>query len=293
MSTSAGDPRKPQLSDLDVERYVLGDLSASEVERLEHLHGDVLQCRADDLRVADEAFFRAHPPGAAARTIAARLEQSARAPRVEPGHWRWAVPTLVGAAVALALVWSLPGGSEGDLPAGNVDLAQPVSAEQTRLKGQDPKLLVYRKTRAGSGRERLQANALVSAGDVLQLAYVAGGRSDGVIISIDGRGSVTLHHPATPTASTKLEASGEQPLAKAFELDDAPEFERFIFVVAQAESGKSSPPTASGVLAAARAMAGRASNLRDAELVLPPGLSQQSFVVRKPAQLPGRPSPKK
>jgi hypothetical protein len=63
------------------------------------------------------------------------------------------------------------------------------------VKGLTPQVLLYR--RAAAGVERLLPGGVVREHDVLQLAYQAAGRHHGVIVSIDGRGTVTRHLPAT------------------------------------------------------------------------------------------------
>src|SRR5690606_26378921 len=76
--------------------------------------------------------------------------------------------------------------------------------------------------------------SLVRKGDVIQLRYHGGGHRYGVIASIDGAGVVTLHHPArddAPPTATALSAESTS-LPHAYELDDAPRFERFFFITA-------------------------------------------------------------
>lgn len=103
-----------------------------------------------------------------------------------------------------------------------------VEPESIGIKGLSPSLRMHRKTRAGS--ELLTAGALVRKGDTLQIRYVAAGKRFGVIASIDARGTVTLHLPETPGPAAALQRDGERSLPHAFELDDSPGFERFIFV---------------------------------------------------------------
>lgn len=124
--------------------------------------------------------------------------------------------------------------------------------ESIGIKGLRPALRIHRKTKAGS--ELLRPGAQVRKGDTLQLGYVAAGRRFGVIASIDGRGTVTLHLPEAPGTAAALERDGERPLPHAFELDDSPGFERFIFftsdspfataVVTQALKGGGNLPAA-------------------------------------------------
>jgi hypothetical protein len=95
-----------------------------------------------------------------------------------------------------------------------------------------PALRVYRKTNAGS--ELLAPRASVHRGDTLQLRYVAAGKRFGVIASIDARGQITFHLPEAPGQAVALERDGERALPHAYELDDSPGYERFLFVTADA-----------------------------------------------------------
>ncbi len=124
---------------------------------------------------------------------------------------------------------------------------------------------------------RLQPGAVVAPGDVVQVSYVAAGHRYGVVVSVDGRGSVTLHHPPRLEDVPKVRARGENPLSHAFELDDAPGFERFFFVTASGE-----PPDPGVVLEAAHRLArGGLVAARSEPLPLPNDLAQTSFLLRK------------
>ena len=105
-------------------------------------------------------------------------------------------------------------------------------AESIGVKGLKPSLRIHRKTKAGS--ELLRSGAPVRKGDILQLGYVAAGKRFGVIASIDARGTVTLHLPEFPGPAAALDRDGERALPHAYELDDSPGFERFIFVTSDA-----------------------------------------------------------
>ena len=65
-------------------------------------------------------------------------------------------------------------------------------------QGLEPSLTVYRRTDRGS--ETLADGAVARTGDLLRLGYTAAGRRYGVILSIDGRGAVTLHLPSSGRA---------------------------------------------------------------------------------------------
>src|SRR6185503_310143 len=77
----------------------------------------------------------------------------------------------------------------------------------TRLKGLAPQLLLYRE--AGQAEaERLAPGAVARPHDVVQIAYQAAGRRYGAIVSVDGRGVVTRHLPATGARAAELRPGG-------------------------------------------------------------------------------------
>jgi hypothetical protein len=99
--------------------------------------------------------------------------------------------------------------------------------EQTRIKG-PTRLSVY--VKKGNKSRPLSAGAAVRPGDQLQLAYWSEGQRYGVVASVDTRGTVTLHLPETPGTAPALTIGRETWLPHAFELDDSPGAERFVFV---------------------------------------------------------------
>ncbi len=95
------------------------------------------------------------------------------------------------------------------------------------VKG-DPSLRIHRQTK--SGTERLDRTSVLHKGDSLQIGYIASGKRFGIVASIDALGTVTLHLPEAPGPATVLEQNGLHNVPHAFELDDSPGFERFVFV---------------------------------------------------------------
>jgi hypothetical protein len=146
--------------------------------------------------------------------------------------------------------------------------------EVTRVKG-SARLLAFRQI--GEHAQRLEQDALVKAGDIVQLRYNAGGRGYGVIASIDGAGVVTLHYPASDAAPAEATALAPKltALPHAYELDDAPSFERFFFITADA------PIDVQQTLAALRVLASK-SDGATAPLELSRKLHQWSLRLRKP-----------
>ncbi|MBN2340393.1 MAG: DUF4384 domain-containing protein [Deltaproteobacteria bacterium] len=77
----------------------------------------------------------------------------------------------------------------------------------------------------------LQSGAQVFEGDRVQVQYRTTD-AYGVILSVDGRGVVSLHFPNHPERSTQI-PSGTHLLPFSFELDDAPGFETFFFITSR------------------------------------------------------------
>ncbi len=188
------------MSDLKLERMLLGEIPPEETD----------QVRLDALRRENQEILEAHPPA----QVVAEIERRRRRAEKRRGL-RIAAPALAAAMAAALIVLALP------------------PQETERPKGAVPYLVIDR--RAGDHADRLTSGATVESGDLLQISYVALGRPYGVIFSIDGRGVVTLHHPSSPKGPASLESPDHPvPLPTAYELDDAPSFERFFFVASPA-----------------------------------------------------------
>ena len=148
------------------------------------------------------------------------------------------------------------------------DHQTPVAGEP-RSKGSD-RIVVFRKR--AQAVEQLARGAPVADGDLIQIGYTAPSALYGVIFSVDGWGMVTLHHPARQDGATGLEPFGRQLLPYAFQLDNAPAFERILLVTGNR------PIDVSAVLAAGRAMAAQ----HRTQPALPRGLRvSDELVLRK------------
>ena len=257
------------LPDWLVERAALGEVAPAMRARLEGADPAALAAQIEALRAEDAAELRVHPAAPAVAAIGARAEAARRAHASRRRRAGAAALVAVGGVAAALLA------VRGDDGAGGAHgAARPGTAEEapetTRVKGAQ-RLTAYRKV--GDRAERLAPGAAVRAGDVLQLRYDGGGRSHGLIASIDGAGAVTLHFPAAADGSTALAASTSD-LPHAYALDDAPRFERFFFVT------DDEPIDVAAALGALRALARR----RDADraaLELPPRVRQVALLLRK------------
>jgi len=269
-----------RIPDWLLERIALGELPPEELAaaraRLEQEPGGLERLAA--LEADSRATLERLSPARVAREVDTRFRRGAPArPTPARSPWLTSAMGLVPVLAVLALFVIAqpdPGpdgtpGTPGSEPTGPLAGLDP---EPTRSKGLTPRLEVHRQR--AQADELLAEGALAVAGDVVQLAYVAAGHTHGVILSVDGRGSVTLHAPEHGAQAAALSPSGTQRLAGAYELDDAPRFERFFLVTSD------QPFAVEPVLEAARALAA-SPEAHTASLFLPEGLTQVSFTLQK------------
>ena len=262
--------RKPQTPDWLVERLALGELdaaAAADVRRRLAAEGRDADAELAALASSSREILEAHPPARIAAAVRARAQGSTEA---RPRRWLAALPLVLAGAAAVALVarptprgptvTATTGGDRGFYPTTNKGPA---------------KVHVYR--HGSDGAATLADGAPAASGDLVQLTYSAGeGGNFGALLSIDGRGQVTLHLPEAGAAlAPRLSAKGEVKLPSAYELDDAPSFERFFLVSSE------TPFPLSAVLDAARALAARPADARVQKLPLPASLVQDALTLEK------------
>jgi hypothetical protein len=185
----------------------------------------------------------------------------------------WPLPAAVAIGVVLgAVIWQTR--APFVMPA-------PSEAGTDRIKGTAaggrPTLAVYRRTSDGS--EQLADGTVAHAGDLIRVGYRSAGHSYGVIVSIDGAGTVTMHLPPAGTRAAALKSDATVLLDQAYELDDAPRWERFYFVAGDTAFD------AAPVLQAARDAAKTRGQQPPSDLSLPPkdaqSLEQAGFTIQK------------
>ncbi|NVJ26010.1 ActD-like protein [Myxococcus sp. AM011] len=269
-----------RIPDWLLERIALGELPPDELAAaralLEQEPGGLERLAA--LEADSRATLERLSPERVAREVDTRFRRGAQA-RQAPARSPWLTSAmgLVPVLAALALfVIAQPDSNPGGAPSSpGTETTGPVAGlepEPTRSKGLTPRLEVHRQR--AQADELLAEGASAVAGDVVQLAYVAAGRTHGVILSVDGRGSVTVHAPEQGAQAATLSPSGTHRLSGAYELDDAPRFERFFLVTSD------HPFAVEPVLEAARVLAA-SPEAHTASLFLPEGLTQVSFTLQK------------
>lgn len=239
--------------------------AAGELENAAELLTAAEKAEVEALRRENEMILASHPPAAVAEEVRRRLRLAeAREKRARRSIALVAAPIAAAAAAVVIAALSFDPVSSGSNPA--------IDVEPTRIKG-DRALSIHLKKEGRS--ERLAEGDAIRRGDLLQLAYGAGEKKYGVVVSIDGAGAATLHLPqSAQETSAKLEAR-ETELPFSYELDAAPDFERFFLITADA------PFSAEEIFRAAQALASDPNQARSSALRLPAEYFQTSVLLKK------------
>jgi len=200
-----------------LEKYILDELDSEEKYRVESAlkHNSELQKIIDNMIADNNKFDAAYPFNV---RISRNRKLKIRPVSLSRLYFNFAFASIVILSVALFLLPSYQ----------NQDILTSDGLEVTRLKGLTPALNIYRKS--DNHIESLNNNTRVFKKDSLQLSYFAGNAKHGLIFSLDGNKQITLHFPNSKTESTALQNDGEVQLPYSYELDNAPDYEKFFFL---------------------------------------------------------------
>lgn len=273
--------KKNRINEQILERYILGELPVEQRKEIEK------QAEKDaglkkDIRILQKSnrdILQHYSPAVIVPQIIGQyeteLKKSEKKRSGRPLFFRrllLASPAF--AAVLILILFILPAHRVDVNPAHGIN-----DKESTRIKGSSfydmskPHLVIHKQVTADR-IELLKNGAKAKSGDVVQLAYAVPETAFGVILSIDGSGVVTLHFPEEKSGPTALEKMKRIPLPHAYELDDAPEFERFFFITSKSEINTS------GILEKAALLAKNPVRARTCNIEVK-GMNQFSILIEK------------
>jgi hypothetical protein len=262
-----------KIPDYIIERYILDELPP---ERMKHIcslmrKDPTIERRIAKMQKSSEQILKRYPPESMVprminRASDASLSDALHGAKRIPGKY-YIFPSLAAFAILIivAVVPFIKGGYDSDW--------NPFMKDVTRIKGPDTAIYIYRRNR--SGAELLADNSLTREKDLLQVAYFSADNAHGVIVSIDGRGTVTLHYPAPPSKNTRIDRNRKVLLPTAYELDNATGYERFFFVTSR------NPVDIRLIYRAAEKLANNPSVAKTGQLTLDASFRQTSLVLRK------------
>lgn len=264
-----------QVRDWELERYLLGELPSTRMNEIKmQLETDSeFRKKLEALKRSNEQILKNYPPEAVLPQIKARLNTEREDKIQQPVFVKrliYVTPVLAAALVVFFFIFQNRGGQ----------ITQDIQGLQgTRIKGSEtidmskPHILIHRKI--DSDIELMKSGDRANVGDLLQIAYAPLGAAYGVIFSIDGRGVVTLHYPESVDEEPALEQDQRTLLPSSYELDDAPNFERFFFI-----TSKTSVDVRT-ILERAKTLALNPKKSETADLDLPHTYNQYSLLIKK------------
>jgi hypothetical protein len=262
ISAHTSDCSSGRVSDFTLERYLVGEVTAEEGNRIETalLKAESgLAGRLAELRRSNGEILGRYAPE---RIIPGIRGKTGRSPARPSALW-----ALCAAALILAVV--LP-----SLLVSKTRRDDPALTE--RAKG-GTELSVYLKP-AGSGNTadiKLTDEAVLREGNTIQLAYMVNGERYGVIFSIDGRSMVTVHYPYGAGQSTRLASGKRTFLEEAYTLDDAPDYERFFFIIGD------KPLDVEDIVVSAKELARNPQTAPERSAAVFKGYELKTFTLRK------------
>lgn len=215
-----------KIPDLYLEQFVLGELSVQKLEELrKQVKNDAeLRGRIEQIKHSNCQFFKDECNLENRGEINRRLIKPLVVVEKNYGMtWQYA---SVGAV--LVIVFFILPPVKPDLVKNDIENLIFEEPKNIRLKGIEPELHIYRKH--NDYIEQVLHNQLAKEDDLLQIKYQGAGYQYGMIFSIDGRGEITLHFPSSRQESNKIQSQGEIALPFSYQLDDAPNFERFFLI---------------------------------------------------------------
>jgi len=217
-----------EISDFTLEQYLLGELPKREQDKIEGLlaQDPGLQARIQRLDHHNQRFLGDHPASVVLKKAEFQPEATPPArnrPLPLPGF------ALAGLGVAamvlvLPLVFQNNPGPENRIKGGTGTSRGPSQTLDQASGGISVFLLL------GNSSVPLVNGTLAHDKDRIQVALKTVSDEYALLVSIDGTGRVTLHAPDSLKSPLKLATDVPVLLPFAYQLDDAPSFERFVLI---------------------------------------------------------------
>lgn len=225
-----------KISDFKLERYLLGELPEKEMRELQEreLSDEIFAARVREMREQGKRFLAENPFAALDDKLDA-IEDSKSSVNGQPNVlWLKVAAALVIALGIFSVVVLNRDVATYDNHSASMEVAMADVDNGTRIKGMQATLEVWKKT----GDSAVQMVNLGNAyeGDEIQLRYRVPQKCFGMLISMDGNGTITMHMGEGDKA-IELEPGKMTTLPFAYKLDNAPKFEKFFLLTSQNSFG--------------------------------------------------------
>ena len=221
-----------KISDFKLERYLLGELSEKEMRELQEreLSDEIFAARVAEMRLQGKRFVAENPFVALEAKMAAAEQSANDEHNVVSVRWLKVAAALVIALGVFSMVLLNRNVETFDSKDAAMQVAMADVDDGTRIKGMQASLEVWKKT----GDSAVQMVNLGDAheGDEIQLRYRVPQKCFGMLFSMDGNGTITMHM-GEGNKAIELEPGKMTTLPFAYKLDNAPKFEKFFLLTSQ------------------------------------------------------------
>ena len=219
-----------KISDFKLERYLLGVLPQNEMKALQQREAEdqIFAARVAEMREQGKRFVAENPFEA----LEAKMDAADEAAdgNVISGLWLKVAAALVIALGVFSMVVLNRNVETYSGESATMEVALANVDDGTRIKGMSASLEVWEKT--GDSAVQMVNLGDASEGDEIQLRYRVPQKCFGMLFSMDGNGTVTMHMGDGNNA-IELEPGKMTTLPFAYKLDNAPKFEKFFLLTSQ------------------------------------------------------------
>lgn len=235
------------IPDWKLEKYLTGDLPAEEMREIREMEAtdEIFAGRVKMLREDNAAILKRLPFEKLSEKIAMMPGRSnAGAGNTVRVNFRLvklaAAAALVLAVVTVALFSQRSLSEQGGTvlaTAANTQVMEVAMADVSgddgvRIKGLSARMEVWKKT--GDSAVQMENLGEAREGDEIQLRYAVAEKCFGLLFSMDGNGTITMHM-GHENRAVELEPGKMTTLPFAYKLDNAPKFEKFFFLTSKDE----------------------------------------------------------
>jgi len=206
------------LTDIELERMIAGDFSATRMAELEAKATAADRTRLDELRAEHAAFFGTVDVDAEVRAIGKKMQKLEPEKQPRSMWWRW---IFAGGALAAAAATLLVLVGRRDRPDDDIG-----------IKGDGITLRVHAATDEASTRTLASGDAVAPG---TRIRFEVGGTKRGylTVIGFDARGATTVYYPYGGAQAAVFDPASGGLLPGAIALDATPGAEKFVAVFSE------------------------------------------------------------
>ncbi len=224
------------IPDWKLEKYLTGDLPAEEMREIRDMEAtdEIFAGRVKMLREDNAAILKKLPFEKLSEKMATMPGRS-NAGAGNTVRVNFKLVKLAAAAALVLAVVTVALFGQRSLSEQNTQLMEVAMVDQNddvRIKGLSARMEVWKKT--GDSAVQMENLGEAREGDEIQLRYAVAEKCYGLLFSMDGNGTITMHM-GQENRAVELEPGKMTTLPFAYKLDNAPKFEKFFFLTSKNE----------------------------------------------------------